>query len=1750
MMNISRSLIFIDAAIDDYQQLAGGVHPSVDVVILRPDINAIQQMTAALRKNREINDVHIVAHGLPGCLFLGNESLSLATVERYGTELGQWFRWTDAAKSQQPTLRIYGCNVAAGDAGAEFLAKLQQLTGAAIYASQQLVGSAAQGGTWQLETAIAPSPTPNLAQDADAHRSASLVFRSETLQTYAGVFAVPTQANLIFSPGSPVNEGTTVNLNGTFQDDIGEAHAVLINWGDGTTSNINNAQIFDSGSGVYSFNIDHEYVDDPASGTTYTVTVTVTDALNQSSVTTNLFTVNNLAPSIDQANPVLTVTEDALTAGTLTLTATDPGDDPLAWSLTQPAQNGTATINPTTGQISYTPNANFSGTDSVTVRVDDGDGGTDTVTVAINVTAVNDAPNLTGNAQLSDIDEDTTNPSGQTVSALFGGVFSDLDAGSSLAGIAVQSNPASPTTQGRWQYSTNGGGSWFSISPTVSQTQALVLSANTQLRFVPAPGFSGEPPGLTVRAIDNSYTGNFTDGQFSIITRNVSINTGGITAISATTGLLNVTVIPQNDPPVIDPAQSFTISVPENSPAETSVATFLATDPEGDPITWELIDGNVDVDGDGVDAFRLSPSGQLIINDADDLDFESGVTSFDLVAEVTDDEGDSSQATFTVNITNVDEAPIIDPDQTVTFSLAEDAPLDTVVGTLTATDSDAGSVLTWSILSGNGPDGDGDTTLPFGINNNGEIFVTDPDDIDFESGNTTYTLEVQVSDQTGLTDTVTVTINLTNVNEAPEIATPVGPFDVPEDTPQGSIVGAIAAADPDGDSVIWSITANNPDLDGDGNGAFAIDGSGNLIVNDTDDLDFETLPNSFDLEISAADADGATDTETVTVNVTAANEAPTDLELSGNTVSENVSGVTIGALTVTDPDAGDTFTFSTSDPRFTVVGNNLQLTTALDFETEPSITLDITVTDAGGLTYTETFTITVLNESEVPVIAPGQVLTVPENSPAGTEVGTVTATDPEDDVANWLILDASNADADGDGEFAFGIDGSGTIFINDADEIDHETTPTYTLSVTAIDEDGNTATEDVTVNVTNVNEPPFITPGQVFTIPENSAIGSSIGTPVVVTDPEGNFNRFRIVDGNVDNDGDGVLAFGIRPNGQLFVLDNGDLNFEVFPTTYTLTLEASDLGGLTSTETVTIEVTNVNEPPSIPAGQTFDVDENSPLDTEVGTLVGNDPDGNIASWQIVSGDPNGAFTISPTGVITVADPALLDFEAGPTSYTLQVTATDSEGVTSAPRTVTVTVNNINEAPIITEPLPAFDVDENADDDTVVGTVAATDPENNIVSWQISSPDNDGDGTPAFAIDNNGQITVADSDELDFENVMSVDVDVTVTDAEGLSDTATLTINLNPINESPDVEPGQTFTVSEGATNGFSLGAIAFTDIDGVNEVGTIEVVDNDNDGEAAFIVDANNEIVVNDADELDFETTQSYTLDVTITDAGGLSDTEAVTITVTNVVEPPEITPGQVFTVPEDAGDGDAVGTVEAVDSDGDIVAWEILTGNVDTDDDGELLFEIDSSGNITVNDGDELDFETTPSYTLDLRVIDGQGNEDIETVTVEVDNVNEAPIITPDQVFDIAENSPLNTTVGTIAATDLEGNLASFRIVSGNPNNDGDGVPAFGINNQGRVFVTDPGDLNYEAFPQTYTLTIEARDSLGLTSTETVTINITNVNEPPFIPAGQTFDVDENSPLGSEVGTIVGNDPDGDIANWQIVSGDPNGAFTISPTG
>ena len=113
----------------------------------------------------------------------------------------------------------------------------------------------------------------------------------------------------------------------------------------------------------------------------------------------------------------------------------------------------------------------------------------------------------------------------------------------------------------------------------------------------------------------------------------------------------------------------------------------------------------------------------------------------------------------------------------------------------------------------------------------------------------------------------------------------------------------------------------------------------------------------------------------------------------------------------------------------------------------------------------------------------------------------------------------------------------------------------------------------------------------------------------------------------------------------------------------------------------------------------------------------------------------------------------------------------------------------------------------------------------------------------------------------------------------------------------------------------------------------------------------------------------------------------------------------------------------------------------------------------------------------------------DTATITVTVNDVNEAPTVQAAQVFSVAEDAVDTTVVGTVLATDPEDNITAFAITLGN----GDAI--FGIDNSGVITVVDNTNLDFETTEQ-YILTIEATDAGALPGSETVTINVTDVAE------------------------------------------------------
>ncbi len=167
-----KNLVVVDSRVENYEQLIGGIKPETEVFVLNPTRDAIEQITEIVRQCRNINSLHIVSHGREAAIEIGRAELNIHNLETYSSQLQQWGK----ALGEQGNILLYGCNVAGGESGLEFIQKLSELTGVNIAASKNLTGSAALGGDWELETAT-------------GRINAELAFEKEVLEAYTSVLA-------------------------------------------------------------------------------------------------------------------------------------------------------------------------------------------------------------------------------------------------------------------------------------------------------------------------------------------------------------------------------------------------------------------------------------------------------------------------------------------------------------------------------------------------------------------------------------------------------------------------------------------------------------------------------------------------------------------------------------------------------------------------------------------------------------------------------------------------------------------------------------------------------------------------------------------------------------------------------------------------------------------------------------------------------------------------------------------------------------------------------------------------------------------------------------------------------------------------------------------------------------------------------------------------------------------------------------------------------------------------------------------------------------------------------------------------------------------------------------------------------------------------------------------------------------------------------------------------------------------------
>ena len=401
-----------------------------------------------------------------------------------------------------------------------------------------------------------------------------------------------------------------------------------------------------------------------------------------------------------------------------------------------------------------------------------------------------------------------------------------------------------------------------------------------------------------------------------------------------------------------------------------------------------------------------------------------------------------------------------------------------------------------------------------------------------------------------------------------------------------------------------------------------------------------------------------------------ASDAPTDITLSLTSIMENApANTTVGTLTTVDPDGGDAFIYtfvpgtgSVDNASFNISGNSLRATSGFDFETKSSYSIRIRSTDQGGLFTERTFTITVININELPTNISLSSSTIAENAAANTPVGTMSTADPDAGNSFTYTLVAGSGDAD---NAAFDIAGS---LLRASNTFNFEIKSSYTVRVRTTDQGGLFTEKMFTITVTNVNEPPMDIALSSTSIPENVGANAVVGTLSTADPDAGNTFTYFLVAGTGSTDNG---AFNISGNT---LRATSSLDIET-KNSYTVRIRTIDQGGLFFEKAFTITVTEANEAPADIALSSTSIAENSPANTNVGTMSTIDPNaGDTFTYTLVSGTgstDNGAFNIIGS---TLRATYSLDFEAK-NSYNVRIRTTDRGGL-SIEKTFTIAVTNM------------------------------------------------------------------------------------------------------------------------------------------------------------------------------------------------------------------------------------------------------------------------------------------------------------------------------------------------------------------------------------------------------------------------------------------------------------------------------------------
>ncbi|SEI16964.1 T1SS-143 domain-containing protein/type I secretion C-terminal target domain (VC_A0849 subclass) [Rhizobium tibeticum] len=921
--------------------------------------------------------------------------------------------------------------------------------------------------------------------------------------------------------------------------------------------------------------------------------------------------------------------------------------------------------------------------------------------------------------------------------------------------------------------------------------------------------------------------------------------------------------------------------------------------------TANLLANDSDVDGDTLSIVGVSAAsahgGTVTLNNNGTITYNpaanyNGKDTFTYT--VSDGHGGTAIATVTVNVTPVNDAPVnsvpgavmVDEDTSAGLTGLSISDVDAGSSTITTTLSVLHGALTLASLGGAQVLGNGSSQVTL-TGTVAQINAALADNnvsykgVSNYSGSDTLTVKTDDGGHTGggaLTDTDTVSISVTPVNDPAVLSSAV--VDLTEGNTQSALNASGKLSISDIDSPATFVPQSNV-AGSNGYGTFSIDANGNWSYQANSAHDEFKAGQTYTDSLTVSSADGTT--STVTVNTTGTNDAPKTNAASGSgdedaaSISVALSGSdidgSVASYTITDlaangklySDAGLSHAIAVGE---TVTGSTVYFVPDANYNGTTSFHYAAVDNDglADGSPATATITVASVNDAPETTAASGSG----DEDAASISVA-LSGSDIDGSVASYTITDLpANGKLYSDAGLSHAIlvgetvSGSTVYFVPD---VNYNGTTSFHYA--AVDNDGlaDASPATATVTVASVNDAP-VAVNDSYTTNEDTTLHISPGG-LLANDSDVEQNTLSSIP--VTGPAHGTLT--LSANGSFDYTPNANYNG-----TDSFTYKVNDGTADSAVATVNITVNPVNDAPNVPSdgsGLADAVAEGAATGTLVGiTATATDVDGDTVTYSL-DDNAGGRFTInSTTGVVTVANGSLLNYETA-TSHVIVIKASDASGASST-QSFTIGVSDVAPSAPADGNGGTNTVAEGAATGTLVGiTATATDVNGGTVTYSLD--DNAGG---RFAINSStGVVTVANGSLLNYETATSHMIVIKASDASGASSTQSFTIGVSDVAPSAPADGnGGTNTVAEGAATGTLVGITATaTDVNG----GTVTYSLDDNAGGRFAINSSTGVVTVANGSLLNYETATSHMIVIKASDASGASSTQSFTIGVTDVVE-------------------------------------------------------------------------------------------------------------------------------------------------------------------------------------------------------------------------------------------------------------------------